>query len=100
MVVLVSLEARQKPFIAFCSDVISVQTPWQLYASCLGSVVKAANLRHHDVLYLTVGRGCQSHFRVLNQLCAPVLCAPPTGREIKKRYGGTSGDKVFATGCA
>ena len=96
MVVLISLEARQEPFIVVCSDVISVQTTWQDNAPCLCPVEKTAYLRHHDVLYLTVCRGCQGDLCVFDKLNFPLFISSPAWGQIQETESRTSGNEILS----
>lgn len=99
MVVFISLEARQKPFIVVCSYVIGVQFSDKFNATGFGSVEKAAYLRHHNVFYLTVCWSSQSDLGVFNKFNFSQTVLSPTRCEIQETDSGTSRHEVFSTGC-
>ena len=99
MVVFISLETRQEPFIIVCSYVVSVQFADKFNATGFCPVEKAAYLRHHDVLHLSVCRGCQSDLGVFNKFYFPQTVLSPTRCEIQETDSGTSRNEIFSSGC-
>ena len=100
MVVLVSLEARQKPLFVVRSDVIGRERSDEFNATGFRLVEKTADFRHHDVLDLTVGRGCQSDFRVLTEFNLSELILSPAGCQIQKTDRRHSSHEVLASCCS
>ena len=84
MVVLVSLEACQKPLLVVRPYVVCRKRSDKFNATGFRLVEKTADFRHHDVLDLTVGRGCQGDFCVLNQLNLAELILPPTNQGFRE----------------